>query len=367
LRLPDPAFWYGRRVFLTGHTGFKGSWLARWLVRLGADVHGYALAPETSPSAYDALDVAAHVDSTFGDVRDAGALGAAMRAARPEIVLHLAAQPLVLRGYRAPVETFDVNVMGTLRVLDAVRESADVAAVVVVTTDKVYAEHDGGAYVESDRLGGVEPYGASKACAEIVTAAYRASYLTARGTAVATARAGNVIGGADWSADRLIPDLVAALTSARPFELRHPHATRPWQHVLDPLAGYLVLAERLVLDGPPFERAWNFGPHRGGVATAGSVVKRFERAWGAVAAHETPPPGPREAPRLALDATDARLLLPWTPRLGLDEAIRWTAEWYRGFAAGLSGAALAHEQLERYAARDGEHAPLPARLSATVA
>ncbi|MEA2687562.1 MAG: CDP-glucose 4,6-dehydratase, partial [Candidatus Eremiobacteraeota bacterium] len=350
------------------HTGFKGSWLAHWLVRLGADVYGYALAPETDPSPFGALDVGPHVASAFGDVRDAGALGAAMRAARPEIVLHLAAQPLVLRGYREPADTFDVNVMGTVRVLDAVRDVAGVAAVVVVTTDKVYAERDdGGAYSERDRLGGIEPYGASKACAEIVTDAYRASYFRSCATAVATARAGNVIGGGDWSADRLIPDLVAALASGRRFDLRHPHATRPWQHVLDPLAGYLVLAERLALDGAPFERAWNFGPQRACVATAGSVVTRFERAWGTGVTRETPAPGPREAPRLALDASDARRLLPWSPRLGLDEAIRWTAEWYRGFTAGMSGAALAHEQLERYVTRESASVPAGLSASATVA
>lgn len=351
MRLPDPAFWRGRRVFLTGHTGFKGGWLAYWLAQLGADVHGYALAPDTQPSAFAELGIASRVTSTLGDIRDAGALGAALRAADPEIVLHLAAQPLVLRGYAEPAATFDVNLMGTVRVLDAVRDAPHVRAVVVVTTDKVYAENESGRpYAETDSLGGVEPYGASKACAEIAAAAYRESFLRARGIGVATARAGNVIGGGDWSADRLVPDLVGALGGGRRLDVRNPAATRPWQHVLDPLAGYLILAERLHAGDDAVQRGWNFGPDAASVATVGSVIARFERAWGAQLACERAPDGPREAPRLALDASDAHALLGWSSRLELDEAVCWTVEWYRGVAAGIPGAEIAGSQLERYAA-----------------
>jgi CDP-glucose 4,6-dehydratase len=349
VRLPDPAFWSGRRVFLTGHTGFKGSWLAYWLARLGAEVHGFALAPDTEPSAFVALEVPSLVASTIADVRDPAALVAAVQAARPEVVFHLAAQPLLLRGYREPVATFDVNVMGTVHLLDAVRVVGGVRSVVVVTTDKVYAEDESGrSYVEDDRLGGGEPYGTSKACAELVTAAYRESYLRAGSVGVATARAGNVIGGGDWSANRLIPDLVAALTAGTRMELRHPEATRPWQHVLDPLTGYLLLAERLSTDLQSAARGWNFGPDLASVETVGSVIARFERAWGADIVWDRAAAGPPEAARLALDASAARAFLGWSPRLDLDEAIRWTAEWYRGFSAGVSGDQIAASQLERY-------------------
>ncbi|HTD38088.1 MAG TPA: CDP-glucose 4,6-dehydratase [Candidatus Limnocylindrales bacterium] len=349
-RLPAPAFWHGRRVFLTGHTGFKGSWLGLWLAQLGAQVHGYALAPETEPCAFEALGTARHVRSTLGDVRDRDALASALRAARPEIVFHLAAQPLVLRGYREPVATFDVNLMGTVNLLEAVRTAPSVRAVVVVTTDKVYAEEPAGVpYAESDPLGGVEPYGASKACAEIAAAAYREAFLRAAHVELATARAGNVVGGGDWSADRLIPDLVTALHGGGTLALRHPGATRPWQHVLDPLCGYLALAEELLLRTGA-ARAWNFGPGLDSVATVGTVVAMFERAWGARLESTVVPSAHHEAPRLALDAGAARQLLGWAPRLDLAETLRWTAEWYRGFAAGFGGEDLAAEQLSRYAA-----------------
>jgi CDP-glucose 4,6-dehydratase len=348
-RLPARSFWQGRRVFLTGHTGFKGSWLAFWLARMGAHVHAYALAPETEPSAFASLGVAARVRSVFGDVRDRGALAAAMREADPEIVFHLAAQPLVFRGYREPIATFDVNLMGTVNLLDAVRETPSVRSAVIVTTDKVYAEdHSGRAYVEDDPLGGIEPYGASKACAEIATAAYRESFLRASGVAVATARAGNVVGGGDWSPDRLIPDLVAALQGGTTLTLRHPEATRPWQHVLDPLTGYLILAEQLHRDPLPTARAWNFGPSLASVETVGTVAALFESAWGRKVDRTVVPSALREAPKLALDAGAAQRVLGWVPRLDLRETLQWTVEWYRGYEARSPGDELAAAQLDRY-------------------
>lgn len=350
MRLPDKAFWQGRRVFVTGHTGFKGSWLAFWLHRLGADVVGYALPPETKPSLFALLDLDKRISSRFGDVRDAQALTTAVRDARAEVVLHLAAQPLVLRGYREPVSTFETNIMGTVHLLEAVRRTEGIRATVVVTSDKVYAEEaEGQGFVESDRLGGPDPYSASKACAELVSSAYRDAFLRTSGIPIATVRAGNVIGGGDWSEDRLIPDIVAALRVGDPLALRHPHATRPWQHVLDPLAAYLVLAERLAA-GEDVGQAWNIGPDAGSLATVAEVVSLFERAWGGSAVRSTAASAFREAPRLVLDARAARAVLDWTPRLDLEAAIYFTAEWYRGHLDGAPVTALTAEQIERYTA-----------------
>jgi CDP-glucose 4,6-dehydratase len=360
MRLPDPGFWRGRRVFLSGHTGFKGSWLAFWLHRLGAEVTGYALPPQTDPSAFELLRVAERTSSQLGDVRDVEALAMALRRSRAGVVFHLAAQPLVLRGYREPVLTFETNVMGSVNLLEAVRSSSETRAVVVVTTDKVYAESDDGrAYRESDALGGPDPYSASKACAELVTSAYRDAFLRERGVAVASVRAGNVIGGGDWSADRLIPDLVAALRSGNVLRLRNAGATRPWQHVLDPLAAYLVLAERLI-DGDDVARAWNIGPDAASVATVGDVVARFEAAWGRTTSRQSDVGTFHEAPRLQLDASAARAALGWAPRLALDDAIGYTAEWFRGHAQGDSAEALTIEQINRYVAT----APLGAPIAA---
>ncbi|MGD0050805.1 MAG: CDP-glucose 4,6-dehydratase [Vulcanimicrobiaceae bacterium] len=352
MALPQPAFWQGRRVFLTGHTGFKGGWLALWLERLGAAVEGYALAPESSPSTFEELGVARHLGrSRIADVRDRDELLRAVAAARPEVVFHLAAQPLVLRGYQQPVETFATNVMGTVHLLEAVRQVGSAKAVVVVTTDKVYAENDDDApFREGDRLGGVEPYGGSKAAAEIVVETYRAAYFAAAGVALASARAGNVIGGGDESEARLVPDVVRALRAGQTLTLRNPSATRPWQHVLDPLAGYLVLAEHLFGAGAErYARAWNFGPGSACVATVEDVVARVQGAWGQ-RVPSVRSDGPREASRLALDASAATAELGWIPRLGLDEAIDWTVAWYRRVHDGESGERLALDQLERYTA-----------------
>ncbi len=352
MRLPDPAFWSGRPVLLTGHTGFKGSWLALWLTRLGARVTGLALPPATEPALFDLLGLEREIDSRIGDVRDERALANAFAAARPEIVLHLAAQPLVRAGYREPVETFDINVMGTVRVLEAARRAGGVRAIVVVTTDKCYVPRDdAAAHREGDRLGGPDPYGASKACAELVVEAYRASYLRAAGIATASVRAGNVIGGGDWSPERLITDVVASLRDRRPLTLRYPRAIRPWQHVLDPLAAYLVLAERLAEDGDAFARGWNIGPDETACVTVGELVDRFARAWGAAPARaEDALAQPHENAVLLLDSSAARAALPWSPRLDVGDAVAWTASWYREHARGASAAALTAEQITAYGA-----------------
>jgi len=345
-RLPSASFWAGRRVFLTGHTGFKGVWLAFWLARLGAEVTGYALAPEGLPSLAVLSEVEARVRSVRGDIRDAGALALAMAGARPDVVLHLAAQSLVRRSYVDPVGTFETNVLGTIHVMQAVRQTPSVSAMVVVSSDKCYENKDFGvAFVEGDRLGGRDPYSASKACAELAVAAWRGSFL-ASGPRVATARAGNVIGGGDWAADRLVPDCVRAFGAGVPAVIRNPAATRPWQHVLDPLCGYLLLAEALCRD-TGFDIAWNFGPDPSEARPVADVVGRLAAAWGDAARWGVQQDdGVPEAGLLAVDASRARAALGWAPRLGLDDAIGWTAHWYRaqhegGDAAGLIAAELA--------------------------
>jgi CDP-glucose 4,6-dehydratase len=347
-----PAFWRGRRVLLTGHTGFKGAWLALWLKRLGATVAGYSLPAPTRPSLYELAAVGETVDSVEGDVRDLGQLQAAIKGAAPEIVLHLAAQSLVRPSYDDPVGTFATNVAGTVNLLEACRGVEPLRAIVVVTSDKCYEENGAGrAYRESDPLGGHDPYAASKACAEIATAAYRRSFLGTAGSrvAVASARAGNVIGGGDWAADRLMTDLVGAFSAGRRPRLRNPGATRPWQHVLDPLAGYLVLAERLHEDGQRYAEAWNFGPAREGAATVQAVTERVARLWGPGATWELDEAAqPREAPALALDAGKARERLGWRPLLDLDAALAWTVSWYKGLNGGAGARALAEDQIGRY-------------------
>lgn len=348
----SPEFWGGKRVLITGHTGFKGAWLTLWLGRLGASLTGYALAPPTQPNLFETAGVSAIMRSVHGDVRDAARLGKVFGEAMPEIVFHLAAQSLVRASYDDPVGTFSTNVTGTVQVLQACRASPSVRAVVVVTSDKCYEEHAARQpYRESDPLGGHDPYSASKACAEIATVAFRRSYFAVTGTglAVATARSGNVIGGGDWATDRLLTDLIAAFSAGRQPRLRNPGATRPWQHVLDPLAGYLALAERLYGEGESFAEAWNFGPAPDSTADVRSVANRVARLWGPGASWILDPePQPREAPALALDAGKAHERLEWRPRIGLDTALEWTVSWYKSWHQGGNARQLAEDQIGRF-------------------
>jgi CDP-glucose 4,6-dehydratase len=341
---PDPAFWRGRRVLITGHTGFKGSWLSLWLQHLGAQVTGYALAPPTQPSLFAVARVASAMTSHLADIRDLPCLNEALRAARPEIVLHLAAQALIRQGYANPVETYATNVMGSVNLLEAVRHSPGVRAVVIVTSDKCYDNQEWvWGYRENEPLGGRDPYSSSKACAELVTRAYRDAFFNPtrhaeHGVAVASARAGNVIGGGDWAADRLIPDLLRAIWAGEPAVIRSPQALRPWQHVLEPLAGYLLLAERLHADGPTFAEAWNFGPHDEDARPVQWLLERLTTAWqaGGGTAHWRldPRQQPHEAHYLKLDCAKARSQLGWQPRWPLDEAICRIVAWHRAHHAG---------------------------------
>ena len=352
---PFGDFYRGRRVLVTGHSGFKGSWLCRWLALLGADVRGYGLGAPTSPSLHAEAALADLVPARTGDVRDADAVREALRWAGPELVFHLAAQPLVLRSYREPGATFDVNVMGTVRVLEASAEEG-VRAVVVVTSDKCYADAGVRAHTESDPLGGADPYSASKAAAELVVGAWRH---VGPGPALATARAGNVIGGGDWSEDRLVPDLARAAAAGVPAVLRHAGAVRPWQHVLEPLEGYLRLGARLTLDGPPFDRAWNFGPDPGTARTVADLAGAFTARWAAHAGTAPPAPitvgadGPPERGALTVDSRAAGERLGWRPVLSFDDAVDLTVEWYAGWstAPGFNSADAMAAQIERYAAR----------------
>jgi len=344
--------WSGRSVFLTGHTGFKGSWLALRLAGAGARVHGYALAPDTTPSLYEAAKVgSALASSTIADLRDRERLDAALREADPEIVFHLAAQPLVRRSYREPLETWDVNVMGTVAVFEAARTCERLRGILAVTTDKVYA-HRGAAhpFVEDDPLGGHDPYSASKAACELVAASYRDAFLRERGVAVATARAGNVIGGGDWAEERLMTDVVRAAYEGRPLAIRYPDAVRPWQHVLDAIDGYVRLGERMLTgEGNDVARAWNFGPDPRDVASVRAVVAEAGRAFGSAQTFDAASPEFVEAAVLTLDSAAAQSQVGWRSRLRLPEALAWTAEWYRTYYDGGDVVALTRQQIAAYA------------------
>ncbi|KQP45014.1 CDP-glucose 4,6-dehydratase [Pseudorhodoferax sp. Leaf274] len=346
---PSPAFWAGRRVLLTGHTGFKGSWLALWLRRLGAQVTGLALAPATAPHLFGLARADEGLAHHVADIRDAQAVRAVVAAARPEIVLHLAAQALVRPGYRAPLDTWAANTMGTAHVLDALRGQDSVRVAVAVTTDKVYRNREWAwPYREDDALGGHDPYSASKAAAELAVASWRDAFLAAQGVAVASARAGNVIGGGDWAEDRLLPDAVRAFAAGEPLQIRRPAAVRPWQHVLEPLAAYLLLAERLWAQ-PALAGAYNFGPAADEAATVRAVVELARAAYGrGEVAYGDGRAGPHEAGLLALDVSRARQSLGVRPRWPLATAVQRSMAWYRAQAEGADARALCLADIDAY-------------------
>jgi CDP-glucose 4,6-dehydratase len=330
----NPGFWRNKSVFVTGHTGFKGSWLSLWLSSAGAQVHGYSLPPPTDPSLFAVAGLQDVVTSHIvGDIRDMERLEHAMTAARPDIVLHLAAQPLVRYSYVEPVETYSVNVIGTVNVLEAVRKCSGVRAVINVTTDKCYDNKEWiWAYRESEPLGGNDPYSSSKACSEIITAAYRNSFLQQAGVAIATGRAGNVIGGGDWALDRLLPDFFRAVASGRTLEVRFPESTRPWQHVLEPLSGYLLLAERLWIDAARYATGWNFGPSDDDAWTVRRILDRLTSRIPGTAWRKVDGEHVHEAGYLKLDSSRARAELGWAPRWTLERALDMTIEWHEAWS-----------------------------------
>ena len=352
--MPSAAFWRGRRVLLTGHTGFKGSWLALWLLSLGADVVGLSNGIPTERSLYEDLDLASDMADHRADVRDLAALVALVRSTQPSVVLHLAAQPLVRLSYDEPVETYATNVMGTVNVLEAVRQAGGVEIALIVTSDKCYENREWiWGYRETDAMGGYDPYSSSKGCAEIVAAAYARSYFdSGKGTRVLSARAGNVIGGGDWAADRLVPDLIRGFLSDTPVRIRNPNAIRPWQHVLEPLAGYLLLCERAAEQPELRSQGWNFGPDATGEIPVRTLADRICALWPrrdgwidvSTETHQ------HEAHHLTLDSTKARSLIGWRPRWTLHDALHATLEVYRSAATGNSLKALAIGQIERYGA-----------------
>lgn len=356
-------FWRGKRVFLTGHTGFKGAWLSLWLHSLGARVTGYALEPPTDPSLFVLARVGELVTSVIADVRDLERLKAEMALASPEIVIHMAAQPLVRDSYRVPVETYAINVMGTVHLMEAVRACPSVRAVVNVTTDKVYENREWPwGYRENEPLGGYDPYSNSKGCSELVTASYRASYFNPREyqthrVAVATARAGNVIGGGDWAGDRLIPDCIRAILAGEPVRIRNPEAIRPWQHVLEPLSGYLLLAQRLCEDGVRYTGGWNFGPADEDARPVGWIVERLCAGWGDGAGFSQDlGDHPHEAHYLKLDCSKARTDLGWNPRWGLARTLRSIVSWTASFRNGEDLREVSLGQIAQYleaAVKDG--------------
>lgn len=347
----DPRFWKGKRVLLTGHSGFKGSWMLLWLTRLGANVHGLSLKPDTDPALYTILGGDALCTSHWADIRDRAAVGKAVTQARPDICIHMAAQALVRRSYADPGETFETNVQGTVNVLDALRESEGLKAAVVVTSDKVYLPNaQGTPHRETDPLGGHDPYSASKAACELVVASYRDSFFTPRSIALASARAGNVVGGGDWASDRLVPDMWRARQAGKTVELRYPEAVRPWQHVLEPLSGYLFLAQAAYgVDDYP--KAVNFGP-RGEPSTVSEFADRFFAASGSGRGWvQAPGRHPPETHLLRIDAGYAAQSLGWRPQLDNLSTIDWTASWYAAYDRGEDMKAFTQDQLARFAAR----------------
>jgi len=351
----NPEFWQGKKVLVTGHTGFKGGWLCLWLQNLGANVLGYALDPPTKPSLFDVAQVAKGMTSIEGDVRDLKNLNLCINRNKPEIIIHMAAQSLVRYSYVNPVETYTTNIIGTVNVLEAVRGSDSVKVVVVVTSDKCYENKEWvWGYRENEPMGGYDPYSSSKGCAELVTAAYQRSFFNidnkiGHGAALASVRAGNVIGGGDWADDRLIPDIVNAFVAQRPVIIRNPEAVRPWQHVLEPLNGYMKLTERLWNDGKSYSEAWNFGPDDSDTRPVSWLVEHISELWEASPGWQLEKNSqPHEANYLKLDCSKARGRLNWSPLLNLETAIDWIVEWYREYQNNRDMRAVSINQIERY-------------------
>jgi CDP-glucose 4,6-dehydratase len=351
----DPSFWLGKKVFVTGHTGFKGGWLCLWLQQMGAEVTGFALAPPSEPSLFEQAGVAQGMASIIGDIRDGMAIMGAMNQAQPEIVIHMAAQALVRYSYSHPVETYGSNVMGQVHVLEAARQTPSARVVVNITSDKCYENQEWlWGYRETEPMGGYDPYSSSKGCAELVSAAYRNSYFNPahyaeHRVALATARAGNVIGGGDWALDRLIPDIMRAIMAREPVSIRSPHAIRPWQHVLEPLSGYLTLAERLYREGVDFAEGWNFGPREVDARPVEWIVERLTTLWGEGASWRLDAnPQPHEANYLKLDCAKAMTRLAWQPRWSLEQALRMIVAWHQGHLAGDDMRELTLAQIAEY-------------------
>ncbi len=358
------SFWNNKSVFVTGHTGFKGSWLCLWLQLMGARVTGYAMDPPTSPSLFELADVASGMTSIKGDVRDAALLLKTLRAAEPEIVIHMAAQPLVRESYADPVTTYSTNVLGAVHVLDAVRQTDGVKAVVAITSDKCYENREWfWSYREKSMLGGDDPYSSSKACAEMVVHAFRKSFFdpdvfAKHGVSIASARAGNVIGGGDWAKDRIVPDTIRSLLEGKPIVIRNPHSTRPWQHVLEPLNGYLTLAEALYNDGPHYAGAWNFGPFEFNDKTVGWIVEQLYSLWGVPFSWKRDEkPNPHENTYLKLDSSKARALLNWGPKLDLPTTLAWIVDWTKAWQSGARMRDVTEEQIFEFVGREA-HEPV---------
>lgn len=346
----NSSFWAGKRVFLTGHTGFKGSWLSLWLQSMGANLHGLALMPPTTPALFDEASVGSGMTSTIGDIRDYNTVFAAIDACQPDIIIHMAAQPLVRYSYQAPVETYATNVMGTVHVLEAARQIASVKVIVNVTTDKCYENREWvWGYREDEPMGGYDPYSSSKGCSELVTNAYRQSFFQKDGIKLASARAGNVIGGGDWAIDRLVPDILRAFENNQPVTIRNPHATRPWQHVLEPLSGYLMLAERLYTENHAFDEGWNFGPHDEGAQSVQWIVEQMVEIWGNNADWQfDSSTHPHEANYLKLDTSKARKKLNWQPRWDLATALEKIIDWHRAWRNNTNMRTKCLQQIDEY-------------------
>ena len=351
----NSEFWCGKRVFITGHTGFKGGWLTLWLAEMGAEVYGYALAPPTEPNFFTVCGLHVRLKaSTIADIRDTESLRQAMQAARPDIVLHLAAQPLVRHSYAAPVETYAVNVMGTVNLLEAVRATSSVRAVVNVTSDKCYENREWiWPYRENEAMGGYDPYSSSKGCSELVTGAYRRSYLEPAGIHLASARSGNVIGGGDWANDRLLPDFLRALDAGRTLIIRSPTATRPWQHVLEPLSGYVTLAEKLFYSKDEYAEAWNFGPDEADARSVQWIVEHLCAVVPNASWQCDTSPQPNEANNLKLDSSKAKARLGWHPRWNLEGALAKTLDWHQAWSRGADMQAISLTQIHDYMAATG--------------